>query len=136
MLKNQFVQMSVYFQRLIEKNKNTNVFKSNSSQKLFRIDSKFQSVFKTTMQKFFQIKSILKFDSKSITFQKIFRIDSNSVSTAFVSEIWFIFHKNFQFTQFFFDAQSIASLLNFKIQSKHDVRFSTNINQHDFVSSI
>ena len=86
MLKNQFVQMSVYSRRSIEKNKNTNVFKSNLSQK------------------FFQIESVSKFDSKSITFQKIFRIDSNSVSTAFVSEIRFIFYKNFQFTQFFFDA--------------------------------
>ena len=118
MLKNQFAQMSVYFRRSIEKNKNTNVSKSNSSQK------------------FFQIESASKLNSKSITFQKFFRIDSNSASTAFVSEIRFIFHKGFQSTQFLFDAQSIASLSNFKIQSKHDVRFSTNINQHDFVSSI
>ena len=136
MLKNQFVQMSMYFRRLIEKNKNTNVSKSNLSQKSFQINSKCQFAFKTTMQKFFQIESISKLDLKSITFQKFFRIDLNFVLIALVFKIRFIFHKDFQSIQFFFDAQLIVSFSNFKIQSKYDVRFLTNINQHDFVSSI
>ena len=82
MLKNQFVQMTVYLWRSIEKHKDENVLKSMSSEKFFRIDSNF-------------------------------------VSSAFVSEVRLIFHKNFQI-----------------IQSKHDVRFSIEINRHDFVSSV
>ena len=108
-LKNLFVQMSVYFQRSIEKSKNMNVFKSNSSQK------------------FFQIESVSEFHLKSITFY---------TSSAFVSDVWLMFHKNFYFIQFFFDLQSIVSVSDFVFQSKHNVRFSTEINRHDFVSLI
>ena len=100
-LKNQFVQMSVYFWRSIEKNKNTNVFQSMSSQKFFQIDLKSQFAFKTIIQQeFFQSDSVSEFHLKSITL----------VQFVFVSEVRLIFHKNFHFISFFFDVLSILSV--------------------------
>ena len=49
-LKNQFVQMTVYFRHSIKRHKNENVFKSMSSQKFFQYDSKSQFIFKTIIQ--------------------------------------------------------------------------------------
>ena len=104
MLKNQFVQMTVYFRRSIKRHKDENVFKSMSSQKFFQIDSKSQFAFKTIIQqKFFQSESVSEFHSKSI----------QSIQFAFVFEIQFIFHRNFQFIQSFFDVQLIASVSDF-----------------------
>ena len=101
MLKNHFVQMSVYFRRSIEKNKNTNVFQSMSSQKFFQIDLKSQFAFKTIIQQeFFQSDSVSEFHLKSITL----------VQFVFVSEVRLIFHKNFHFISFFFDVLSISSV--------------------------
>ena len=109
MLKNQFVQMSVYFRRSIKKNKKTNTFKSNSSQKFFKIDFSPQLVF------------------KSIIFQKFLRTNSNFASFIFVSRIRFVFHKIVSFFDFRIRSKHDAFF-------SETSRFSIDIDSHNLIS--
>ena len=109
MLKNQFVQMSMYSRRSIEKGKETNIFKSNSPQKFFKIDFSSQFVF------------------QSITFRKSPRTDSNFASFTLVSEIRFVFHQIVSFSDLRIRSKHGVFF------SKTN-RFSIDINSHSLTS--